>query len=111
LIYFHPEGRTSDEVPGVIKYIVNSGDHVLFAVQRHLDTPTNLSDPFERYPYVPAKLYRTALAELELVKIDWVVSHFARWTLTSEYVVVLSLSKVSVQSVGSSYVALKLGQD
>jgi hypothetical protein len=95
LVLFHPNGIGSDEVPGTIKYIFETTNkEIFFAVQRHLDVPHDLPDPYEPYPYFPAKLYQSCLAEMELVKVDWVVSHFARWTMTPDVVVVLSLSKV-----------------
>jgi hypothetical protein len=94
LIYFYPHGVKSEKVPGSIKYIVHKQGKILFAVQRHLDIPNDVVDPFKPYPYFPAKLYRSTLADLELVEIDWVLSHFARWQISQDHVVVLSLSKV-----------------
>jgi hypothetical protein len=101
LILFHPNGIETHEVPGVIQYIFNTvSKETFFAVQRHLDAPHDLPDPYKMYPYFPAKIYQSNLAEMELVKVDWVVSHFARWTMMPDrpdIVVVLSLSKVDVE--------------
>ena len=57
--------------------------------------PPNTPDPFAAYPHFPARMYLSTLeVKLEHVKISWVVSHYARWTV-SDAVVVLSLSWVS----------------
>jgi hypothetical protein len=95
LILFHPKGLICDPTPGMIQHIIHTVEGEFFAVQRYLDLPADCIDPFKPYPYIPAKLYRSQLADLELVRVDWVVSHFARWVTASEHVVVLSLSKVS----------------
>jgi hypothetical protein len=96
LIYFHPKGEKTLVVPGSIKYIIRkTQDQVLFAVQRHVELPKNTLDPFAQYPYFPAKLHSAILADLEIVKVDWVMSHFARWQISSQHVVIVSLSKVS----------------
>jgi hypothetical protein len=97
LILFHPDGIETDEVPGTIKCIFETASQETYlAVQRHLDAPRSQPDPYNPYPYFPAKLYQSSLAEMELVKVDWVISHFARWTMPDrpDLVVVLSLSKV-----------------
>lgn len=98
LIYFYPKGNKSlPPVPGSIKYIFTAQNAVAFAVQRHLNKCTRTVDPFARYPDFPAKLYSAALADkLEVVEVDWVMSHVARWQISSDDVVVLSLSKVSL---------------
>ncbi|TDL13614.1 hypothetical protein BD410DRAFT_735121 [Rickenella mellea] len=98
LIEFCPAGnRACSPVPGCIKYIILNPDKPIFAVQRHLNVPQGTVDPFAPYPDFPAKLYSALLSDdLELVEADWVVSHFARWAISSECVVVLSLSKVKI---------------
>lgn len=96
LISFFPNGIRTTVVPGTIKYIIRKmQNQILLAVQRHLDLPCNTQDPFAPYPHFPAKLYSAALADLEIVKVDWIMSHFARWKISSEHVVIVSLSKVS----------------
>ena len=96
LIYFYPGGELSlTPVPGCIKYIFNGPNGISFAVQRHLDSAVNTVNPFAPYPDFPAALYSSSLAEkLEVVEVGWVTSHFARWKISSENVVVISLSKV-----------------
>jgi hypothetical protein len=99
LIHFYPGGnKSSPPIPGSIKYIFATQNTVAFAVQRHLNMQPGTIDPFAAYPDFPAKLYASALAdELEVVELDWVTCHFARWQISSEHVVVLSLSKVSTK--------------
>jgi hypothetical protein len=97
LVHFYPDGcKSSTAVPGSIKYIFDGCDGISFAVQRHFDADPGTSDPFALYPDFPAKLYSTTLSDkLEIVKVEWIKSHFARWRMSSEHVVVVSLSKVS----------------
>jgi hypothetical protein len=59
-----------------------------------------MPDPFQLYPHFPAKLYSSQLdTKLESIKVDWVVTHFARWTPSPDLAVVLSLSRVSTITV------------
>jgi len=52
-----------------------------------------LVDP---YPHFPARLYTNALSpDLDLVRPDWILSHYARWEIDNDHVVVLILSRVS----------------
>lgn len=100
LIYFYPRGdRSSPLTPGSVKYIFDKDGQTAFAVQRHLDMHRGTIDPFAPYPDFPAKLYSSTLSDhLEFVEVDWVFSHFARWQISPEHVVVLSLSKVSAKN-------------
>jgi hypothetical protein len=95
LIMYYSRGlKSAPPVPGTIKYIFDHQGKVVFVVQRHLDPPSEHTDPFAPYPDFPAKVYSSALAELEIVEPDWVMSHFARWEVSQGQVVVLILSKV-----------------
>jgi hypothetical protein len=97
LIHFYSGGSTSSPaVPGSIKYIFRSRDGpFMFAVHRQLPVSDDAPDPFRHYPHFPAKLYSSALSDhLELVQVDWVLAHFARWQFSESQAVVLSLSKV-----------------
>ena len=96
LILFYPNGnRASPAVPGCIIYIYEQEGSLHFAVRRQCVLPPNTPDPFAAYPHFPARMYLSTLeVKLEHVKISWVVSHYARWTV-SDAVVVLSLSRVS----------------
>lgn len=96
LILFYPHGdKTSGVLPGCVKYIFQQDRHTYFAVQRHLPLPPDISDPFKKYCHFPAKLYSAQLdSSIEIVQVKWVVSHFARWSLSPHHVVVLSLHRV-----------------
>ncbi|TDL19964.1 hypothetical protein BD410DRAFT_815795 [Rickenella mellea] len=96
LVYFYPHDDISHvPVPGSIKYILNHANQVVFAIQRQLDVTPGVVDPFAPYPDFPAKLYSSAVRkELELVKPSLILCHYARWAISKEHVVILSLSKV-----------------
>lgn len=97
LIYFYPSGSKSlSPVPGSITYIYHTDDTpITYTVRRQLPTPPFTLDPFQAYPNFPAKLYSSALSEnLETVRLEWVVAHYARWRLNPSEVVVVSLSRV-----------------
>lgn len=98
LVNFYPSGdKASAPIPGSIKYIYSRDAEICFAVQRQLPcTPSDgVVDPFTHYPHFAAKLYQARVSEsLEEVKVGWVSSHFARWNMTANHAVVLSLSKV-----------------
>lgn len=99
LILFYPEGNsTGNPVPGSIKHvIVKTNKEVLYAVRRQLSAPVGIKDPFRFYPHFPAQVYSSSLSsELFLVKPSWVVSHYARWRMDKDRVVVLTLSRVSL---------------
>jgi len=102
LIHFYPGGSTSSPaVPGSIQYIFQAPDSpVSFAVRRQLPLPEGVLDPFRHYPHFPAKLYSSVLSDdLELVRVDWVMAHFARWQFSDLHAVILSLSRVCMNSV------------
>jgi hypothetical protein len=95
LICYHARGdQSSPPIPGSIKYICSLGNKISYAVQRQQPLKANIADPFSGYPYFPAKLYSSAVSQdFEIVEVNWVTSHFARWTLSQEYSVVLPLSQ------------------
>jgi hypothetical protein len=98
LVLFYPKGDyNSSPVPGSIKYIYGSNGILTFAVQRQCPLlHGGQRDPFATYAHFPAKLYSsTVLDNLEIVKLSWVVSHFARWAVSDDQVIVLSLCRVS----------------
>lgn len=97
LIHFYPSGdRSHSPVPGSIKYIFELDGKISIAIQRQNPALNGLFDPFACYPHFPAKLYSSKLADnLEIIEVEWMMAHFARWPVTSELVVVLSLSRVS----------------
>lgn len=100
LILFYPNGnRLSAPVPGSIKYIYQAEDSFHFAVQRQrlIHGRSSIADAFSAYPHFPAKVYSSNLENmLETVRCSWVYSHYARWAVSEDAVVVLTLSKVSL---------------
>ena len=94
LVLFYPHNDWRNQyIPASIKYIFQVGSQVKFAVRRHLDS-TKAEDIFAKYPHFPMKLYSSKLADsLEVVEIDWIFSHFARYNVSAEDVVVLPLSR------------------
>jgi hypothetical protein len=100
LIHFYANGSTSSLIPGSIKYIYTSPQgSLVFAVQRQLAITDGTLDPFRHYPNFPVQLYSSKLSNtLEIVKPEWLKAHFARWPISEEHAVVLSLSLVSVLS-------------
>ena len=97
LIMFYPQGDGSiSAVPGSIQEIVMYPNmDVAYIVKRQQPTTPGLDDPFSKYPHFPAKLYSCSLSpELEIVRPDWVLSHYARWAIDKVNAVVLLLSRV-----------------
>jgi hypothetical protein len=109
LIEFYPNGnRTADPTPGCIQYIFTQGQMTAFAVFRQLPAQLGTVDPYQHYPFIPAKLYSSNLSDhLEIVRLDWVVGHVARCRFSPHNVVILSLSNVS--STPSSFLLLFTG--
>ncbi|KAG0700172.1 hypothetical protein DFH29DRAFT_807897 [Suillus ampliporus] len=99
-VLFYPQGdRLLSHIPGTICHIYAAPTgELVFAVQRYilLARHNRHVDPFAMYPGFPAKLYLSSLSShLESVKVAWVVGHFARWEVSSDQAVVLSLSRIS----------------
>lgn len=97
LILFHPDGRKNiPATPGSIEYIIARKDQsTIFAVRRQSLAPPGTNDPFRHYPHFHASVFSSTLSpNLELVKLDWVKSHYGRWKMNDELVAVLSLSRV-----------------
>jgi hypothetical protein len=98
LVHFYPHGDTTKSpIPGSIKYIFEHEGKMAVAIQRQLPARQGVVDPFKPYIHFPAKLYSSGISDaLEIVQIDWIMCHFARWQMSSEHVVVLSLSRVCI---------------
>lgn len=109
-IYYYPGGdKTLPPLPGAIKYIfTESGSPYIFAAIQHIDPVGEfVDDPFARYPYWPAKLYKSLRREsYERIQSDWICGHYAQWDYNSNYVVVLSLSRVCDLSVSESNILI-----
>lgn len=95
LILFHRHGNVSAEaIPASIEYIFTRNDKTCFAVRSQLPVEMGTLDPFSFYEDFPCRLYSSRLSdELEIVEIEWVKCHFARFPMSLEHVAVLSLSK------------------
>lgn len=97
---FHPNGdRSSEWVAGRIHHIFKdiSGGTKL-AIKRSIALTQGVSDPFRAFwaNGFQAKLVSTEFSnELEIVDIDWIRGHSARWELDANLAVILDLSKVS----------------
>ena len=91
LFYLH-SNKSKSLIPGCIKFIFEQGQ-LVFTVQCQLEAAQGILDPFEPYSHFLTKLYSSCLSEeLVVVHVDWVLCHFARWQISSEHIVVLSLS-------------------
>jgi len=91
LIGYYPQGEaTSPPVYGSIQYIFSIDGKVRFAARRHLPATVTF-DRFVLYPHFPAKLFSSKMGGLEIVHLDWVIGHFARWRFNSDLVVALPL--------------------
>ncbi|KAI6017355.1 hypothetical protein BKA83DRAFT_4059293, partial [Pisolithus microcarpus] len=97
-IMFYPGGSQSrPPIPGCIKYIFEDNGHTELAVQQQLPVGADAIDAFQHYPYFPACLYSVALGEdLEVVRLEWVMCHCARWNFSEKHVIILPLLQVSV---------------
>ena len=99
LVLFYPRGDTSSPpVPGSIKYIFSHNSVVALAVQRQtpLLPSEGVEDPFSRYPHFPARLYKNTMEEkLEEARPEWIMCHYARYSVSSLHAVVLNVSKVN----------------
>ncbi|KIK12697.1 hypothetical protein PISMIDRAFT_51297, partial [Pisolithus microcarpus 441] len=95
-IMFYPGGSQSrPPIPGCIKYIFEDNGHTELAVQQQLPVGADAIDAFQHYPYFPACLYSVALGEdLEVVRLEWVMCHCARWNFSEKHVIILPLLQV-----------------
>jgi len=100
LIMFYPGGsQSSPPIPGRIKYIFKDNGRTQLAVQCQLPAGADAINPFECYPYFPARLYSAQVDEdLEVVHLQWVMCHYARWHLSEKYDVILPLLQVSIDT-------------
>ena len=99
-IFFYPDGdRTLAPVAGFIQYIYSEGkksNKTLLAVKRAITVDKSVTDPFAKYMHWPARLYHSGLNKsCERIPSEWISGHFVRWDVSSEHMVVLSLSWVS----------------
>ncbi|KAF9021597.1 hypothetical protein BDP27DRAFT_1195416, partial [Rhodocollybia butyracea] len=92
-VSFYPDGDRSREwVAGRIHYIFEHNGKTQLAIRRSIALPYNSPDPFKAYwvDGFQAKLVSTEFStQLELVEIDWIRGHSARWELGAENLVVV----------------------
>ena len=105
LIMFYRGGsRSSPPIPGRIKYIFEDNGRILLGVQRQVPAGADTIDPFQHYPYFPARVYSVQVGEdLEVVRLEWVMCHYALWHFSEKYDVVLPLVQVSVDTCGHTF--------
>lgn len=105
LIMFYPRGdRSSAAIPGSIEYIYSINSAFRFAVRRYTPPVLIEPDPFAQWADFPARTWSSQMSKtLETVQIDWVYSHFARYQLSSDQIVVLSLSQVKPSLLARSF--------
>lgn len=96
LVQFYPNGDTAlSPVPGCIKYIFLERTRFYLVIQHQLPLDSLIPDLFALYPQFPAKMYSSHVSpSLERVEVGWIYSHYARWELSAEHAVVLSLNHV-----------------
>ena len=99
-IFFYPDGdRTLAPVVGFIQYIYSEGkksNKTLLTVKHAITVDKSVTDPFAKYMHWPAWLYHSGLNKsCEWIPSEWISGHFVRWDVSSEHMVVLSLSWVS----------------
>ena len=97
LVLYRKELKSDILFPGCIRYICKFPHKICFGVRRHLPREAGVIDPFAPYhPDFPARLFSSKFAEeIELVDVDLIESHFARYAFNDRHVVVVSLSRVS----------------
>ncbi|KLO04001.1 hypothetical protein SCHPADRAFT_948089 [Schizopora paradoxa] len=99
LVLFYPNGDLSQvPVPGQISDIAWTGSTTELRVRRQspIIHEADVPDPFDSYPHLNARLYRNELeSDSEIIRLDWVTAHYARYQWSASEVAVLSLSRVN----------------
>ncbi|KAF8577007.1 hypothetical protein K439DRAFT_1272857, partial [Ramaria rubella] len=93
LVQFYPGGnKNSLPVPGSIQHILYQEESLFFTIKCQECVIGDVLDLFKPYAHFPVKLYSPKLSgQLEVIEVDWVVSHYARWPISLGHVVVLYL--------------------
>ena len=96
LVLYYPTLSSTDPIAGSVQTIQRSGGQVYFHIKRQAPLPPTKHDPFRRYLSFPAKLYSSKMVDGpdDVVPVESVVSHVARFELSSERAVILNLSRV-----------------
>ncbi len=98
LIMYYPNGnRSNPPIPAEIENIVVGMDQrYTYVVCHQLPAPPGTVDPFASYLHFPVKIFSSKISNvLEAVSPDWVMTHYARWKLDDDRVIVLDLLRVS----------------
>lgn len=97
-IAYKPEGNLkADWVPGRIQHIFSLHGKKKLAIRRSKVSSHHAGDAFARFQNrgFEAKLVSQSFVDkLEIIDIEWVVGHTARWNLCPGLAVVLSLGRV-----------------
>jgi hypothetical protein len=100
LVYYYCNGnRQLPPTPGQIQHIFVQGQQYYFVLLPHKPAPNGTSDPFRFYDHIPIKIYSVDLAEkMEIIQVEWVFGHCARWSISTDLVAIVSLSRVCASS-------------
>jgi hypothetical protein len=95
LVEFQADGdQNSTVIQGEIQAIQSIGGKYSFLVRRQLPLHPGTMDPFRHYKHAHIKLCSSRLADKEEnVPVEWVIGHFARYPLSPELAVGVSLSR------------------
>jgi hypothetical protein len=97
-IAYKPEGNLeADWVPGQIQHIFSLHGKKKLAIRRSKVSSHHGGDAFARFQNLgfEAKLVSQSFVDkLEIIDIEWVVGHTARWNLYEGLAVILSLGRV-----------------
>lgn len=102
LITFAPNGnfQRGDLHFGSIKYIFVRGGQVQLAVHWQITAQMD-NNPFSCYPLFPAQVISSQLHKtLEIVEVDWILSHYTRYQFTNRLSVAVILLQVRISNTG-----------
>ncbi|KAJ3766154.1 hypothetical protein FB446DRAFT_654216 [Lentinula raphanica] len=91
--------REVDWSAGQIQHIFRQDGRMYMAIKRSKKIPLTTADPFRSFwkDGFCAKMVSLAFSKnLEIVEVDRVIAHTARWELTADHAVVLNLSRVGL---------------
>jgi hypothetical protein len=103
-VYYYWKGnRQLSPIPGQIQHIFVQGQQHYFVLRSHRPAPNGTLDPFRFYDHIPIKIYSVDLAEeLDIIHAEW-VGHCARWSISTDLVAIVSLSRVCAFSSFTLY--------
>ena len=96
ILYWAGRDVSQQHSTGSIKYIYHNGSSIVLAVQRWMAVTSGTVDSFGSYSDYHARLYSMRLSkDLEEVQLLWVIGHYARWNMSDNISVVVTLLRVS----------------